>query len=309
MTSLSILIPVYNESATLNANMEKLRSHLNQCGLEARLILVDDGSSDSSWTEMCHICQTDPDCVAVRLSRNFGKECALFAGIHMVDTDLCLVMDSDLQHPPAVIPALLSEMEQGGADIVEGIKEDRGKESGFKKLTAKLFYSIFNALSGFDMKTSSDFKLLNRKVIDTMQQYTETGLFFRGLVDWSGFTKRQVPFSVEPRIGDKSKFSLKKMIQLAFISMISYTSKPLYLTVLMGGVFMVGAVALAIQTLFNFFTGRAVSGFTTVILLNLIVGGVILLTLGILGAYIGRIYTEVKRRPQFIVSDVYKNIP
>jgi len=264
---------------------------------------VDDGSKDNSWELMLELAKEDSTFSAIRLSRNFGKEAAVFAGLSQVRTERCIVMDSDLQHPPRMIRPMVDKMDETGADIVECVKESRGKESFVYKLTAKVFYAFLKLISGLSMNDSSDFKLINRKVIDTLSRYTESSLFFRGLVDWSGFVREQIPFAVDPRLGDDSRFGIRRLMKLAIDSMMSYTSKPLYLTIVTGVLFFIGAVVLAVQTLYNYFVGNPASGFTTVILLNLFIGALIMFCMGITGAYVARIYNEVKGRPQYIISE------
>lgn len=300
---LSIVIPVFNEEKTIVKNMQKLSEKLAEDGLEARLVLVDDGSQDNTWEVISAYAKERLGITCLRFSRNFGKEAAILAGIKAVKTERCLVMDSDLQHPPRYIRRFMDTMDETGADIVEGVKSDRGRESWLSRLFASLFYKIFHVMSGIDMERSSDFKLINRRVMDAMSQYQESRVFFRGLVQWGGFVHVELPFAVEEREGDTSKFSLKKLVRLATDSIISFTSKPLYLTIVIGIVFFFITVVLGIQTLFNFFTGRAVSGFTTVILLNLFIGFLVLTSLGIIGIYIARIYNEVKKRPQYLISE------
>ena len=225
------------------------------------------------------------------------------AGIEAVQTPWCLVMDSDLQHPPRYIADFLKTAAQTGADIVAGVKADRGKESFVYKLFAKSFYRFLKTASGIDLGRSSDFKLLNRKAIDALKQFKETNVFFRGLTQWSGFKTVELPFNVDERKGDTGKFSTKRLFGFAFDSMLSYTSKPVYLTFLFSVLFFIGAIALGIQTLVNFFSDKAQSGFSTVILLILFLGCLILFSLGIIGLYVARIYDEVKRRPRHFISE------
>jgi len=283
--------------------MQRLQELLQKDALSPEIILVDDGSRDDSWAIMLALAKEGPVYSAVRLSRNFGKEAAVFAGLSQVRTERCIVMDSDLQHPPRMIRPMVDKMDETGADIVECVKESRGQESAAYKLTARVFYAFLKLISGLSMNDSSDFKLISRKVIDALSRYTESSLFFRGLVDWSGFTREQIPFTVDPRQGDDSRFGIRRLMKLAIDSMMSYTSKPLYLTIVTGVLFFIGAVIIGVQTLYNYFMGNAVSGFTTVILLNLFIGALILFCMGITGAYIARIYNEVKGRPQYIISD------
>ncbi len=300
---LSVVIPIYNEERTIESNIGQINEQLLADGIDAEYILVDDGSTDETWAVLNTLSQEMKQVTCLRFSRNFGKEAAILAGIKEAQGDRCLIMDSDLQHPPRYIKIFMEKMDETGADVVEGVKADRGKQFFFGKLFAGGFYKIFSSLSGIDIKKSSDFKLLNKKVMEVLRDYSERYLFFRGLTEWSGFVHVQIPFPVDERKGDTSKFSVKKLFLLASNSILAYTSKPLYLTVLIGLLFLVCAAILGIQTLINYFSGDAVSGFTTLILLNLIIGSLVLISIGIIGAYIARIYNEIKERPQYIVSE------
>lgn len=303
MSSVSIVIPAYNEGANLAVGIRELEERMKSDGIDHELILVDDGSSDNTWEQMLSISRLYPHIVCIRLSRNFGKEAAIFAGIAQAQHERCLVMDADMQHPPGIIGGMIRMMDETGANIVEGVKSDRGQESLGYKIFAKGFYKLLRYLSGIDLADSSDFKLFDRKVIDTVNSFRESTVFFRGLMEWSGFTREQYPFQVEDRNGGKSSFSTGRRMRFAVNSILSYTGKPLYFTVWAGVIFLLGAIALGIQTLVRFFLGQSVSGFTTVILLNLITGSLILLSLGIVGAYISRIFNEVKNRPRYIISE------
>jgi dolichol-phosphate mannosyltransferase len=305
----SIVIPAFNEEAGLIPALQGLMDQMSADGLSPALILVDDGSSDATWERMLEAKSMFPGVVCVKLSRNFGKEAAIFAGVEKVRTPRCLVMDADMQHPPSVIKELIGCMDRTGADIVEGVKTDRGRESLGYKLFARSFYWLLRLLSGIDLGNSSDFKLLSAKVIGAVNRFRESAVFFRGLIQWSGFSRETVPFSVAERGGGASSFSGIKRARFAVNSILSYTGKPLYLTVAAGFIFLLGAIALGIQTLVMFFLGHAVSGFTTVILLNLIIGSLVMLSLGIIGAYISRIYEEVKGRPRYLVSEYAEDKP
>lgn len=302
-SSLTILIPVYNEEKSIVGNLQQIRSILQKDGITCRFILVDDGSKDRTWTVIKGMAEQDVSIQSVRLSRNFGKEAALCAGVSVANDDLLLVMDADLQHPPRYIKAMMEKMRETGADIVHGVKANRGKESIGYKLIAKSFYRMFNMLTGIDMGNSSDFKLMSRKVVETLKGYSENNVFFRGIVNWSGYEGVNFPFEVDERSGETSRFSVKKLAALASNAVMAYTSKPMYVTVISGLLFFLLSVILGIQTLVNYFSGQAMDGFSTVILLLLITGSVIMLSLGIIGAYVAKIYDEVKKRPQFIISE------
>ena len=300
--TLDIVIPVYNERQSIFANISEIHCVLED--IPHRFVLVDDGSRDDSWAEMCRLREAlgGELVTAIRLSRNFGKESALCAGLEAVTADMCVVMDSDLQHPPEMIPAMIAKRREG-YNIVECVKASRGKESLFSKVTAKVFYSMMNRFSGFSMDNASDFKLLDASAIAAWRQVGDTNTFFRGMVEWIGFTKAQLPFEVQERHGGQTKFSTLRLVRLALHSLVSFSAAPLYMTMGLGFIFLLGAIVLGVQTLYNKFAGIALDGFSTVILLLLIVGGAILFCLGIIGVYISKIYDEVKKRPRYIVKE------
>ncbi len=299
---LALIIPIYNEEQALEKHIRKIHEVLIADGISAEYMLIDDGSTDNTWSVIESLSRDIETLHAIRLSRNFGKELAICAGLDAIDADRYLVMDSDLQHPPHCIKGMLSSMDVNGADIVEGVKLSRGKESFCRKLFAKTFYKILKTTTGLNIDNSSDFKLMDRRVVDYLRTFHERNVFFRGISDFVGFKRISYEFAVDEREDGTSRFSLLKLIKLALNAIISYTSKPLYLTVLLGIIFFIFALILGVQTLVNFFTGHAVSGFSTVILLNLIVGSLILFSLGIIGVYISKIYDEVKARPRYIIS-------
>ncbi len=300
---LGIVIPVYNEAAALQKHFEVIQETVSQIGISVEYMLVDDGSSDDTWQVILHLFELHPNVTAMRFARNFGKEMAICAGLDALDAGMYLVMDSDLQHPPALIKDMLALMESSGADIVEGIKSARGGESFLYKLCARGFYKTLHFFTGLSMDNSSDFKLMKGTVVDSIRRFNETDLFFRGLVDWVGFKKEPFPFDVEERENGASSFSFMKLVKLSLDATLAYTSRPLYLTLIAGIAFLIFAIILGVQSLVNYFTGVALSGFSTVILVLLIASSMIMISLGIIGVYVSRIYNEVKRRPKYIVAD------
>ena len=240
---------------------------------------------------------------ALRLSRNFGKEAALCAGLEAVEGDACIIMDADLQHPPTLIPEMIRLWKDDGYEVVEGVKALRGNESMINKVGANLFYQTLSKLSGFNMQQASDFKLLDKKVILAWRSMNERGTFFRGMSAWVGYNRISIPFNVGIRTKGVSKWSLFNLFNLAVKAITSFSSFPLQLVTFMGVFFLVGALVLGIQTLYMKLTGIALSGFTTVILLLLIIGSCLMISLGVIGTYIARIYEEVKCRPRYIVAD------
>jgi glycosyltransferase involved in cell wall biosynthesis len=212
-------------------------------------------------------------------------------------------MDADGQHPPSLIPDMVRLWQSSGADVVEAVKQRRGRESLSSKLGAQLFYFILNKLSGFHFKGASDFKLINRKAVDAWLRMHERNVFFRGMTVWMGFTTIQIPFEVAPRSAGQSTWSVLKRLKLALVGITAFSSFPLHLVTFAGVVFLGISVLLGLQTLYLKLVGRAVSGFATVILLQLIVGSLLMISLGIIGEYLARIYEEVKGRPRYLVRE------
>ncbi len=299
---IAVIIPVYNEEKSLFRHICTIADVLSKDSIEAEYMLIDDGSNDNTWSVIEQLSFEIPNLHGIRFSRNFGKELAICAGLDTVDADRYIIMDSDLQHPPYCVKEMLNIMDKNGADIVDGIKLNRGKERLIYKVLAKSFYRILKWATSLDLNNSSDFKIIDRRVVDYLRTFHERNVFFRGISEFVGFKRIQYEFSVMERVDGTSKFSTMRLMKLAFNAILSYTSKPLYITVILGALFFIFAVILGVQTLANFFLGHAVSGFSTVILLNLIIGSLILFSLGIIGVYISRIYDEVKARPRYVIS-------
>ena len=298
---LSLVIPVYNEEAHIASSIATVRHILDEAGINHQFILVDDGSRDQTWGKLQDMAATMPHIHAFKLSRNFGKEAALCAGLEQVDTELTLVMDADLQHPPELIPAMVAKLREG-YDVVEGIKSDRGHEAKLYKLGARAFYGSFLRLTGFDLRDASDFKLMNRKVIDAWRQLPERDTFFRGMSAWVGFKRYAMPFQVARRVEGVSKWSPVKLSRLFISAISSFSSLPLQIITVLGAVFFFSSLTLALWTLYMKFAGTALSGFTTVILLQLIIGSAIMFGLGTIGLYLARIYDEIKARPRYLIE-------
>ena len=296
-------MPVFGEGGNLSAMLAAVRSSLTQCNLPYELILVDDGSPDDTWRIIAAEAKTFQTVRALRLSRNFGKESALCAGLEHARGDAVIVMDADGQHPPSFLPDMVRMWQSSGADIVEAVKSKRGRESLSSKLGALLFYLILNKLSGFHFKGASDFKLLNRKAVSVWLEMHERNVFFRGMTVWMGFTTVQIPFEVVPRGAGQSSWSAVKRLKLALVGITAFSSFPLRLVTFAGALFFGLSVVLGVQTLYLKLAGRAVSGFATVILLELVIGSFLMISLGIIGEYLARIYEEVKGRPRYIITE------
>ncbi len=301
MSLLSVIIPAYNEELNIALAVERLSAVLDGAGISYELLFVDDGSRDSTYALICEQAQRNAAVRGVSFSRNFGKEAAIFAGLREARGDACVVTDCDMQFPPEVIPRMIALWREG-YEVVEGKKENRGNERATHGLFARLFYSLIGKTVGIDMQSSSDFKLLDRKVVDALNSLTERDTFFRALSFWAGFRTATVEFTVAERAGGVSKWSFRGLFRYAITNLTSFTTAPLRLVTVLGGFLLACTLVLGAQTLIRFFLGNAVEGFTTVILLLLLIGGSIMVSLGVIGHYIARIYDEVKNRPRYLIA-------
>lgn len=302
MQSLSVVMPLYRESCHLDNTLQEIIRVLNDLEIEYEVILVDDGSPDKTWQVILSLCKSHPAVFGIRLSRNFGKEAAIAAGLSHAKGRAVILMDGDLQHPPGLIAEMMAHW-RAGADIVEAVKRFREEESWFSRIRAKIFNTFFSYFSGFDLHDASDFKLMDHRVLEAWRSMGERNLFFRGMCAWLGFKRVQIQFDVRERVDGQSNWSLMQLVRLAVTAVTSFSSVPLHLVTLTGIAFTFFAIILGIQTLYLKFSGNAIDGFTTVILLLLVIGAVVMLGLGIIGTYITRIYEEVKARPRFIVAE------
>lgn len=307
MALLSIVLPAYNEEQNIANTAKVLGELLDQNGIDYELVFISDGSKDNTYAEIQKAAAQNPRIKGAEFSRNFGKEAGIFAGLELTSGDAVIVMDCDLQHPPQVIPEMWKKWKDG-AEIVEGIKKSRGKESLGYKLSAGLFYKIMSKLIKMDMNASSDFKLLDRKVVQVLLELPERNTFFRALTFWAGFQTDVVEYEVQERVYGESKWSFLSLMRYAITNATSFSTLPLQLVTIMGLISILFSVILAVQTMVKYLMGTAVEGFTTVILLILIIGGFIMLSLGVIGHYIARIYEEVKGRPKYIISKVTDNV-
>ncbi len=299
----SIIIPVYNEEKQIGHSLEVIRDRLAQDLHHYNFILIDDGSTDNTWDTLKKLAQRFSNTKIIKLSRNFGKEAALCAGLQNATGDACITMDGDLQHPPELILEMVRLWKQEGYEVIEGVKTSRGKESMMNKAGSVFYYFLLYKLSGYNLSHASDYKLMDAKVLEAWRLMNEHNTFLRGMSAWLGFKRLSLPFSVAERSIGKSKWSFVKLFKLAINSIISFSSIPLHLVTVMGVLFLLGSFVLGAQTLYGKFKGIAADGFTTVIMLQLIIGSTLMISLGIIGTYIARIFEEVKHRPRFVVSE------
>lgn len=298
---LSVIIPAYNEEQNIALAAETLTGLFESENISNEIIFVDDGSKDKTYLEICRAAEKSDNVKGVSFSRNFGKESAIFAGLEEASGDCAVVFDCDLQFPPMKIIEMYRLWEKG-YEVIEGVKSDRGGGSLMYNMFAKTFYKIMSRFVGVDMQSTSDFKLIDRKVIDALLSLPERNTFFRALSFWSGFNSTQVEFKVEKRANGTSKWNLTKLTKYAVSNITSFTTAPLQLITVIGSILLCFMAILAVQTLARYLCGSSAEGFTTVILLLLLIGGSLMLALGVIGYYIARIYEEVKGRPRYIVS-------
>ena len=303
MKEVLIIIPAYNEEKMIAKATARMAEILQPEKIDYELLFIDDGSRDGTWAQINEAAGKDSHVVGVHFSRNFGKEAAMFAGLEQAKGDCCVVIDCDLQHPPEKIVEMYRLWEQG-YEVVEGIKEDRGEESGLHKFAANSFYGLISKATGMDMSSSSDFKLLDRKVVDTLNSLPERNVFFRALSFWVGYKKTSVSYCVQERTEGVSKWSTKSLIKYALTNISSFSSAPLHIVTVLGFIMLAVAFVLGIIALVQKISGVALGGFTTVILLLLFSASVIMISLGIIGYYIARIYDEIKGRPRYIISRI-----
>lgn len=297
---LSIILPACNEQDNIESAFLTISGIAAKNAIPFEIIFVDDGSTDFTYARIQALSSQHPQAKGISFSRNFGKEAAIFAGLEAAQGACCLVMDCDLQHPPALIPEMYGLWKEG-FEVVEGVKTSRGKESPLHTLCAKGFYRLISGATGIDMSQASDFKLLDRKAVDALLILPERAPFFRALSSWVGFKTTAVPFEVQERTAGASKWSLWSLFKYAIRNITSFSGVPLQMVTLLGWIMFLASIALGIQSLYRYFSGTALEGFTTVILLQLMIGSVLMISLGIIGHYISRIYDEIKARPRYII--------
>lgn len=298
---LSVVIPAYNEEKLIGLAAGRVGSLLREAGVPYELIFVDDGSADRTWEEIGQAAQSDGCVRGVSFSRNFGKEAAIFAGLEAARGECCAVIDCDLQHPPEKLPEMYALWQQGW-EVVNGVKANRGKESGLHTFAANTFYRMMSRAVHIDMASSSDFKLMDRRVVDALLGLGERKTFFRALTGWVGFRSINVEFNVADRAEGSSHWSTLSLFRYAFSNIASYSSAPMQIVTVLGVLTLILSLVLGVQTLIRWALGHAADGFTTVIILLLLIGSILMISLGIIGYYIAELFIEVKARPRYLVA-------
>lgn len=298
---LSVIVPVYNEEDTLEQMNERLGAVL--ADVEYEVIFVDDGSTDDSMSLLAGLAADSERVRVLRLSRNFGHQAALTAGLDHARGDAIITIDCDLQDPPELIPELIQRWREG-AEIVNTYRRSRAGESRIKRLTASLFYRAFDRLAQLDLsERTGDFRLLDRRALDALGSMRERNRFLRGMSAWIGYRQETVPFDRDPRFAGETKYTPRKMVRFSLDALSSFSNVPLQLATMMGFVF--SAIAfMGIPIAIGFrIAGEFVPGIATVLLAVLLLGGIQLITVGIIGEYLGRVYDEVKARPLYLLDE------
>lgn len=299
---LSIVIPAYNEEGNIGFLYREILDTLSKEEMEFELIFVDDGSRDRTFGEVEKIALSDPRVRGLRLSRNFGHQVALLAGLQEASGEMVLTMDADGQHPASLIPALVARLKEG-YDIVNTYREDTRDAGMFKKRSSGMFYRLFNFLSEVKIQeNASDFRIMNREALRAFLSIDEHNRFTRGLISWIGFRQASVPFTAPARNTGRSKYTPGRMFRFAFDGLTAFSSKPLRLSTYLGLIVLVLGIAYSVYALVVYFTGRSNPGWTSLLISILVLGGTQLLILGIIGEYISRIFIESKRRPHYFIE-------
>ena len=301
LKTVSVVVPVFNEREVLGELHRRLEAALT--GVEFELVLVDDGSQDGTAEVLEALAKSDPRVRVIALSRNFGHQAAITAGLDHARGDVIVMLDADLQDPPELIPTMLEHWRQG-SDVVYAVRTDRRGETRAKLVTARWFYRLFSRLAQIDLtQNAGDFRLLDRRALEALNSMRERSRFLRGMTVWVGFTQTAVPYERAARAAGQTKYTPRRMFRFSLDAISSFSHVPLQVATALG--FAVSAIAfLGIPVAIGLkLAGEYVSGITTVLLAVLLLGGIQLITVGIIGEYLGRVYDEVKRRPLYVVRD------
>lgn len=306
MTKLTIIVPCYNEELVIETSYNRIKSVLNTLSFNTEILFINDGSSDKTSLILDKIASDDEAVKVIHFARNFGHQPAVTAGINNCDADVAIIIDADMQDPPELIPAIFKLHEEEKANVVYCVRKSRQGESQFKKITSKLFYRMLNYMSdvSFPLDTG-DFRLIDRKVMNEFDRFKERGKYIRGLISWVGF--KQVPFYYEreARLAGETKYPFSKMWKFATTAMLYFSNKPLRLATTMGFIaVLVGMILAAWFTLGKIYGfSNAETGWTSIMTAVIFFGGVQLLTVGVLGQYVGILFDEIKARPEYVIDE------
>lgn len=299
---LSVVVPLFNEQDTLRELYHRIKKVLGESGVSHEILFVNDGSTDASWNILLELRQSDNAVKVLDLTRNFGHQNALIAGLEHAEGDAVITLDADLQHPPELIPEMISKWREG-YNIVYTCRNDTVRAGPLKKISSRLYYAALNCISEVNIPPgTADFRLLDRTALEGIQKLREHTLFLRGLISWLGYRQAVLYYSARPRYAGKSKYSLLRMLRFSIDGITSLSSLPLYFSAFTGLVISMLSFIYAMYAIYaRLFTTRALPGWTSVVVAVLFLSGIQLISIGIQGAYLGRIYTEVKARPRYLV--------
>jgi glycosyltransferase involved in cell wall biosynthesis len=303
---LSVVIPCYNEEACLEELYGRVaRAAEKVSGGAFEIVLVNDGSRDGSWEMMRALAERDPRVLAINLSRNHGHQLALTAGLDLCSGERILIIDADLQDPPELLPDMVAEMERQGADVVYAVRRARAGETAFKLATAKLFYRGLSKLAEIEIpRDTGDFRLMSRRALDALLSLPEQARFIRGMVAWVGFRQVPIVYDRAERHAGRTNYPLSKMVRFALDAVTGFSTAPLRFASHFGLWLVAASVLLLIYIAIGFVTGSTIPGWTSLMLVVVVLGAVQMFVLGMIGEYLGRLYIEAKRRPLYIVSDI-----
>jgi dolichol-phosphate mannosyltransferase len=306
MSTLSIVVPCFNEEECLGALHERLSAAAREtAGDDYEIVLVNDGSRDGSWKMMQQLAAGDRHVVAINLSRNHGHQLALTAGLDLCHGDHVLIIDADLQDPPELLPAMMDTMRSEKADVVYGVRKSRRGETAFKRATAHGFYRILSRATEVDIPLDTgDFRLMSRRALDALLAMPEQARFIRGMVAWIGFKQVPLAYDREERFAGATKYPLKKMMRFAFDALTGFSSAPLKLASHAGLALSIGSVLLILYIGYGWLAGQSIQGWTSLMLVVVVLGAVQMFVLALMGEYIGRLYNEAKGRPLYIIQEV-----
>jgi glycosyltransferase involved in cell wall biosynthesis len=306
MTGLSIVVPCFNEEACLAELHQRLGATARAAvGEDYELVLVNDGSGDGSWEAMRRMAEADRKLVAINLSRNHGHQLALTAGLDLCRGETILIIDADLQDPPELLEPMLQAMRESGADVVYGVRRSRAGETAFKRATAHGFYRLLSRATEVDIPLDAgDFRLMSRRALDALLAMPEQARFIRGMVAWIGFRQLPFPYDRQQRFAGETKYPLSKMMRFALDALTGFSSAPLKLASHAGLLLSAGSVLLVLYIAYAWASGRSIQGWTSLMLVVVILGAIQMFALALMGEYIGRLYNEAKKRPLYIVQDI-----
>lgn len=300
---ISLVIPAFNEDENLPVLVQRLMTVMQPYD-HYEILIVDDGSTDRTHSVLRELSTRYQPVRFLSFSRNFGHQMALRAGYEQARGQAIICLDADLQHPPELIPTLVAKWQEG-YQVVYTVRQPDPTLSWFKKTTSKTFYRLLRAASDLELEdAAADFRLLDRKVIDTLKAFKENDLFLRGVISWVGFRQCRVLYKPAPRYAGQTKYSFRKMMKLAAMGITSFSTKPLYISVLLGFAMSLFALLFGTEVLYEkYFTSATVSGWTSLVLLMVLIGGMQFIVIGIIGVYLGKTFVEVKQRPAYIIAD------